>query len=543
MGAALIHIMGRYDNMKYVISYDIGTTGIKTCLFSITEKVELIAGEYGSYNLYILENGGAEQDADEWWNAMMTTTKELIGKSGVNPEDIMGISFCSQMQGLVLVDKEGNALRRPMSYMDQRAEETFARNSGSGIKVSGLGVVRLIKCLRATTAAPTSVKDPIWKYLWVKENEPEIYSKIHKWLDVKEYLIARASGKFVMTKDSAYATFLYDTRDGKWEWNKELCRIFGVNMDHLPDVIECSDVVGTLTEKAASELGLSVDTKVFGGGGDATLIGIGAGCTRIGQTHIYSGTSGWVSTITGKQVVDIVSMIAAVVGAKGGIFNYFAEMETAGKCFEWVKEHLALDEIGIYLKKQTVAEGEEEKISLYDYLSRTVSKVNPGCGGLIFTPWLHGNRCPFEDPDAAGMFFNIKLETGKTEMIRAVLEGICYHLRWMLECSEKKVKTSKTIRFVGGGALSKVTCQMLADITGRTIETVEHSQDVGAIGAAMVAGVGLELIPSLEEAGEFVSVLDVYEPNEKNKAVYEKNYGVFKKLHDANKKLFKIMNN
>ena len=529
--------------MQYVISYDVGTTGVKTCLFSIEEKVSLIGGTYGSYSLYILENGGAEQDTEEWWKAMCETTQSLLEKTKVDPKEITGISFCSQMQGLVLVDRNGKALRRPMSYMDQRAEDTMNKNAGGGIRVSGLSIPKLFKSLIQTTAAPTSVKDPVWKYIWVKENEPEIYKRIYKWLDVKEYLILRASGEYVMTKDSAYATFLYDTRKGKYEWSKSLCKAYGVDYNHLPRVIDCSTAAGELQEQAAKELGLNPGTKVFGGGGDATLIGVGAGCTKTGETHIYSGTSGWVSTITDKQVVDIVSMIAAVVGAKEGSFNYFAEMETAGKCFEWVKEHLALDEIGIYLKKQTVVESEESVcISLYDYLSETVEHAPAGSGGVIFTPWLHGNRCPFEDPDAAGMFFNIKIETGKTEMCRAVLEGICFHLRWMLECEEKKVHTSDVIRFVGGGALSKVTCQILADITGRTIETVENTQDVGAVGAAMIAGVGLGMIPSLDEAGAYVHVKDRHFPNPENKDVYERNYQVFKKLHGANQKLYRMLN-
>ncbi len=530
--------------MKCVIAYDVGTTGVKTCLFTITDKVRLVGGTYGAYKLYIMENGGAEQDAEEWWAAMCETTRELLLKTDVSPSDIAGISFCSQMQGLVLVDNEGNALRRPMSYMDSRAEDTFKKYGGTGLRVSGLNAGKLIKSLRITMAAPTSVKDPVWKYLWVKDHEPSVYSKVHKWLDVKDYLILRATGEFVMTRDSAYATFLYDTRKGKTGWSKALCDAYGVKRRHLPNVIDCCDMAGTLTQKAAQELGLKEGTAVFGGGGDATIIGLGAGCVKPGETHIYSGTSGWVSTITDRQEVDIVSMIAAVEGAKQGFYNYFAEMETAGKCFEWVKEHLALDEIGIYLKKQTVAESEESVyLSLYDYLSDTVKEAKPGCDGLIFTPWLHGNRCPFEDSDAAGMFFNIKLETGKTEMVRAVLEGICFHLRWMLECSEKKVKTSDTIRFVGGGALSKVTCQMLADITGRKIETVENSQDVGAVGAAMLAGVGLSLIPSVTEANGFVNVTGTYIPDPNNKAVYDKNYGVFVKLHDANAGFFKILNN
>ena len=529
--------------MKYVIAYDIGTTGMKTCLFSVDEKVSLIAGTYGTYRLYILENGGAEQDAEEWWSVMCATTKALLEKTGVAPEQIEGLSFCSQMQGFVAVDQDGKALRRPMSYMDQRSTDVFEQFAGRGIRISGLGIGKLSKCLIQTTAAPTSVKDPVWKYAWMREHEPELYAKMYKWLDVKEYLICRLTGECVMTEDSAYSTFLYDTRKGHRGWSLSLCKEFGVKPEHLPRVISCTDQAGTLTEEAASALGLKAGTAVFGGGGDATLIGIGGGYTKPGQTHIYSGTSGWVSTVTEKQEVDIVSMIAATVGAQPGCYNYFAEMETAGKCFEWVKEHLALDEIGIYLEKRDVTESREsEYISLYDYLSETVEKCPAGANGVIFTPWLHGNRCPFEDPNAAGIFFNIRLETGKTELLRAVLEGICYHLRWMLECQDKKIKTGKVIRFVGGGALSKVTCQMLADITGRTIETVEHAQDVGAVGAAMLAAVGLGAIPSLDEAARHITAKAVYAPNPENRAVYEKNYAVFQKLHDANAALFKAMN-
>ena len=149
-------------------------------------------------------------------------------------------------------------------------------------------------------------------------------------------------------------------------------------------------------------------------------------------------------------------MMAAVVGAADGIYNYFGELETAGKCVEWVKDHLALDEIDIYLDKQhdlkhKNADMEVVYTNLYDYMMAVVDSIPAGSGGVIFTPWLHGNRCPFEDPNSRGMFFNISLETGKTELIRAVVEGVCFHLRWFIETMEKKVKTSNTIRFVGGG--------------------------------------------------------------------------------------------
>ena len=218
-------------------------------------------------------------------------------------------------------------------------------------------------------------------------------------------------------------------------------------------------------------------------------------------------------------------------------------METAGKCLEWVKDHLALDEIGIYLEKRDVAQSQEAVYrSLYDYMTETVRDVPPGSGGVIFTPWLHGNRCPFEDPSAAGMFFNIRLETGKTELISAVLEGVCFHLRWMLECQDRKLKTSDPVRFVWGGALSPVTCQRLADITGRTVEVVSSPQNVGAVGAAAVTGVGLGLIPDLDAVGTFIPAAARYTPDPARTAAYQPYYAVFKHLYRSNRKNFRALN-
>ena len=284
-------------------------------------------------------------------------------------------------------------------------------------------------------------------------------------------------------------------------------------------------------------------TRVYGGGGDATLIGVGAGCTAVGSTHIYSGTSGWVGTVMDHQAVDLTAMIAGIVGAEKGKYNYFAEMETAGKCFEWVKDHLVLDEVNVYLSKTDVAESQESVYeSLYDYMSDTVAQVAPGSGGVIFTPWLHGNRCPFEDPNARGMFFNISLETSKTELLRSVVEGTCMHLRWFLETQDKKVKTSDTIRFVGGGALSDVTSQILADCTGRTIEVVASPQNVGSVGAAVISAVGLGRIGSIEEAKKLIPAKKTFIPNPANKPAYDKNFAVFKNLYKNNKDNFAALN-
>jgi xylulokinase len=534
---------------KFVITYDIGTTGLKTCLIEIDKEMKILASATAGYGLYVDEEtgakGGSEQDADEWWAAMCSTTRDVLNKvQTVKKEQIEGISFCSAMQGLVLVDKEGNCIRRPMTYMDQRAREEIKKGIAHGVQIAGAEITKCLKYLHYTGAVSSSVKDPIWKYKWVEAHEPENFKKIYKWLDIKEYLICRASGEFVMTTDSAFATLLYDTRKGHEGWCKPVCDMVGVNIEHLPKIKKCTEKVGEITEKAGKELGLLAGTAVYGGGGDASLIGVGAGAVENGDTHIYSGTSGWVGTVVPKQVVDAGAMMAAIVGADPESYNYFAELETSNKCVGWVKDHLALDEIGVYLAHHSNASDSLEsiQINLYDYLEEVIDRAPAGSNGVVFTPWLHGNRCPFEDPNAAGMFFNIHLETGKTELIRSVVEGVCFHMRWMLERQENKVKTSNPVRFCGGGALGETTCQILSDILQRDVEVVDSPQNIGAVGAAACIAVGMGVIPTMKDVKKLIPAKTVYHPNKANKAVYDRNFTVYKNLYSCNKKNFEILN-
>ena len=526
---------------KYAITYDIGTTGVKSCVFALSDRIEILGSASAGYGLYVLPDGGVEQEPDEWWGAMCETTATALENAGISADMIEGISFCSQMQGLVLVDKDGVPVHRAMSYMDQRAREELKKGIAYGPQIAGANVAKLLKSLKITGAVAASVKDPVWKYKWIEAHEPENFARAYKWLDVKEYLICRMTGRCVMTYDSAFSALLYDIHNKKW--SREMCDMLGVRFEHMPEIVASTDKVGGLREQQAAELGLCPGTPVFGGGGDASLIGVGAGSVELGDTHVYSGTSGWVSTVTDKSVVDTSAMIAAIVGADEERYNYFAELETAGKCLEWVKDHLALDEIGIYLQKTHVADEYEGKYtSLYDYMTEVVLRVPAGSGGVIFTPWLHGNRCPFEDPNARGMFFNISLDTGKSELIRAVVEGVCYHLRWFIETENKKVPVGDTLRFVGGGALSAATCQILANVTGKTVETVASPQNVGAVGAAVTVAAGLGLVSGVRDAKRLIPAERTYRPDPSVKPLYDKQYEVYKNLYKSNKKNFAALN-
>ena len=202
----------------YIIIYDFGTSSVKTCLFQINSQIHLIAGASAGYSLIISDNGGAEQDVEEWWAALCSTTRDLLKKSGVKPSEIEGMAFCSQMQGAVFVDENGNALRRPMNYLDQKGFKEYKECMGSGIiKVSGCSLYKLVRNLLVNFAGSTSAKDPVWKYKWVENNEPEVFKKIYKWLDIGDYLVSRCTGRIVRTADTAFATFLYDTRKGRVE--------------------------------------------------------------------------------------------------------------------------------------------------------------------------------------------------------------------------------------------------------------------------------------------------------------------------------------
>jgi len=528
----------------YILTHDVGTTGNKACIYRITDCITLIDSHIAEYPLYTLPNGGVEQKADEWWHSVCVATKSVLGKSGVRADQISGMAFCAQMQGLVMVDREGNALRNPMSYLDGRSTAQIDKHLNHGlVKIDGKYNLRKgLQSLYVTGGLAATAKDPLWKYHWVRENEPEIFEKTYKWLDVKDYLNMRCTGEATMTLDSAHITFIYDTRPGKLGWNKALCRLFNVNMDHLPRVIEATDIVGHLTEKAAREMGLVKGIPVFGGVGDVAGISIGSGCLDLYDTHVYTGTSGWVSSNVDKRMVDIGHFIASILGAIPGRYNYTAEQETSGVCMQWFRDHLALDEIGIYLEKQHVCDKETEFASLYDFLSHVIKETPPGAGNVLFTPWLHGNRAPKEDPYARGMFFNLGLQTGKRQLVRSVIEGIAFHKRWLLEAMELKIPKQERVRFVGGGAKSDATCQILADITGRTVETIANTQNAGTIGATTVCAVGLGIFSNFEEAKCYIPVEHTYTPRKQYRGLYDKNFEIFKKLYSNNKKIFRELN-
>jgi xylulokinase len=520
---------------RLVIAYDMGTTGNKACLFSLKAGgIEKIAEKQVKYGVSIRPGGGVEQDPEELWGSIRGISKALLAETGTRPEDIAMISFCTQMQAVVLVDKNGKVLRPIMNYMDERGAPQFEKFNEGPIRIEGLNAVKNLASIRENGITAASAKDPVYKYGWVRENEPEIFEKVYKYLDVGGWVLHRCTGRYVTTEDVAYTALVYDAR--KHHWSEKLCRMHQVEMSHLPEIVGSTECVGTLTEAAATDMGLTTDCKVIGGGGDVAMIALGAGCTKLGDTLVYVGTSGWVTTCVDKLGIDLAHSIGSTVGAQQGVYLYFAEMELAGKNVEWARDNLILDGEGVYKTKELPDEDVMYKIG------EIARRSAPGAGGVIFMPYLLGNRCPFEDVFSRASFYNISLTSTKADLMRSVIEGIAYHMYWMIELIEKQKPMSSTLRVIGGGAKSNLLCQALADLSGRTTERTREPQNAGVLGAGILAANHFGYLDSLEDAKRLAQVGDVFIPDSQTREQYMKNYQIYKQWPAQNKKNFRFLN-
>lgn len=519
----------------FVIACDVGTTGCKTRLLRLGDGIAILGSQYATYPLYTTPDGGVEQAPDEWWDAVCNSIK---GLSASCPEafcKVSGIAFCCQMQGSIHVDAAGKPLRNAMIYMDGRSREQLRKGLQTGlIRVQGLNLAKTLRSLRVAGGVSTSAKDPVWKYHWVRDNEPKIFEKTHKWLDVKDYLLFKLTGNIAMTRDSANATFLFDTRPKNLRWDPGLCRTFEIETAHLPPVVSSTDVVGTLTREAAEATGLPQATRVFGGGGDASLIPLGAGCVGLHDTHVYSGTSGWVISNVDQRIVDPVRFVASILGAQPGRYNLIAEQEVSGYCLDWVKNSVLGCSMG--------SGGAQSERFSYEEMERGIASVPAGSDGVLFAPWLHGLRAPSENPLARGVFFNLGLKTTGAHLARAVVEGIAYQTRWMLEALEHHIPRQKKMKFVGGGARLPSFGPILASVTGRTVQVPERPQDAGVLGVGVVCAVGLGLLRSIDDAPHVLPSFQEVEPLDNQTARYEESYSVFRSLLPRNRKAFALLN-
>ena len=519
---------------KYIIAHDMGTSSNKAILISIYG--EIIDSAKQEYPLHHPQPDFAEQDTSDWWNAVCETTRSVLKKTGVKPKDIVGITFSAQNQVLVPLDASGTPLMRAISWLDSRSVDILNEEVWTPPRVMGYNIHKILEFLRINGGSPgQSGKDQIGKILWLRKHKPDIFSQVHKFVDAKDYIIYRLTGKIVTSVDIAVIWWFLDTRKNRNQWHPKLCRFAGITPEKLATVKMSADIVGAITGEAAKRTGLLSGTPVINGSGDLSAAALGSGAISEGELHICLGTSGWVGGHFTKRKIDI----PHYTGCIGSTYpeKYYlamAHQETAGACLEWLKNNV------LYHVEQIK---KEDKVSdVFKLMDKIVAETESGSSGLMFTPWMFGERCPLDDEYVRSGFFNVNLSHTRNHIIRAVFEGIAFNTRWAMETMENLYNKVTDLNIVGGCAKSDIWCQIIADIFNRNIHRVQDPQQAGARGISLLASMALGYIDSFHDIKKYINIDRTFHPNQENRGLYDHMFREYKNIYKQNKSWYKRMN-
>ncbi len=531
---------------KYILAHDHGTSGSKAAIVSVYGEV--IDFEFEETPIYLFEGGGAEQNPDEWWNAIITTSKRLIDKELVPVEDIVGICVSSQWSGTVAVDKDGNHLMNAIIWMDTRGAKYIKKKMGGLIEVSGYSIKHILQYflkmggwINITGGAPgLAGKDPIAHILLIKHEYPEIYEKTYKFLECKDFINLKFTGKFAASYDSIQLHWVTDIRDiNNIHYHDGLIKKFKIDKDKLPPLKQAIDVLGPIKKEVADELGLQKDVKLVMGSPDLQSATIGSGAVQDYEAHVYIGTSSWIICHVPFKKTDIFHNIASLPSAIPGKYFAATEQETAGACLSFLRDNI------LYHKDELL---QEENLSddylhgIYKIFDKIAETAPAGSNKLIFTPWLWGERTPIEDHTIRAGLMNVSLKTTRADLIRAIYEGVAYNSRWLLKYLEKFVNRKlEPLNMIGGGANSNIWCQIYADVLNRTIRQVKDPIQANARGAAFIASVGLGYI-SFEDIPKYIEYTNIYTPNPEHRQIYDELFEEFVNIYETNRKMYRRLN-
>ena len=493
-------------HLNYLMGIDIGTTGVKIIL--ISEKGKLIQSLTEEYPLITPKPGWAEQNPSDWWNATVKCIKNIISKSSVNvKKEITGIGLTGQMHGAVFLDKNNKVIFPAILWCDQRTVEECVEIT----EKIGKEKVFEITC----NPVLTGFQAP--KIIWLRKNKPECYEKVRKILLPKDYIRFCLTGEFATDVSDASGTSLFDVN--KRKWSKEILGKLDIPEDFLPPSFESTEITGEITKSVAEITGLKEGTPVAAGGGDQAAGGVGNGIVEEGLVSVTIGTSGVVFAHSEKVVVDPKRRLHTFCHAVPGKWHLMGVMLSAGGSFRWFRDILGKDP--------------------YELLTNEAGKVPAGCEGLLFLPYLTGERCPYPDPNARGVFFGISLKHTKAHLIRAVMEGVTFGLKDSVEImKEIHLPLGRSFRTSGGGGKSKFWCRMQADIFNKSIVRLT-SEEGPSFGAAILAGVGTGVYENVPSACKnLLKKHDSFAPRKGNIPVYEKIYPLYQELYFRLKKSF-----
>ncbi|MFX1389171.1 MAG: FGGY-family carbohydrate kinase [Promethearchaeota archaeon] len=501
--------------------------------------------------MFVSKGGAVEQDPDDWWNAIVKTTNQVINSGRVAVDDIVGVCNTSQWSGTVALDKEGNHLMNSIIWMDTRGAPYIEQFNKGLLKVSGYNVRKMLALLKRTAGGPGfHGKDPISHILFLKNEVPEIYEKTYMFLEPQDYINLRLTGKFAASIPSIALHWITDIRDlKKPKLSKKLAKMFKVDINKFPsDLKNATDILSPIKYEVADEFGLNRGTKVVMGAPDVQSANIGSGAVRDYETHIYIGTSDWIGCHIPFKKVDIFHNMASLPSAIPGRYILANEQEIAGGALSFLRDKI------LYHKDELLKE--EAVPDVYKIFDRIVETVPAGSNNLIFTPWLIGERAPVDDHTIRGGLYNLSLEMSREHLIRAIFEGVAYNIKWLFIYVEKFIQKKKIkstpgmskkdivipeVNIIGGGAQSDVWCQIFADVLNRKVKKVVDPIQANARGAAFIASVGLGYL-KWDEIQRCCEISNIYTPNPENRQIYDRLFSEYLEIYKIMGKSYKRLN-
>ena len=514
-----------------ILTIDLGTSGPKVSVFD--SKAQLIDYEFADVPLLLIGEDGKEQRPSDWIGTIRSCYNVIRERGKFDPKKIIAMNITTQWSGTVAVDEKGDPLMNAIIWMDSRGAEHAQKLMHGPVRVDGYAVGKILKWIRLAGGGPSrSGKDTISHILYIKNKLPDIYKKTYKFLEPKDYLNLYFTGRFAASFDSITIYWITDNRDiNNIKYSDELIRITGVDKAKLPDLVPTNSLLGTIKKELADEFGLNDNVKVISGTPDTHSAAVGSGAVKDFEPHLYIGTSSWLICHAPWKKTDIFHNMGTIPSGIPGKYMLVNEQETTGACLNFVKNNIFYHEDDLQTEKAPA--------DFYKRMDKVVAKVPAGSNGVIFTPWLNGERSPVDDHHARGGFYNLSLNSNRGHMLRAVFEGIACNNRWLLSFAEKLAgKRFEAINFIGGGANSEVWSQILADVFDRPVRQMKQPLNANSRGAALLALMSLGMM-KLEDVSKQAEVNHTYLPNPANRKLYDELFSRYVEIYETNKGLFK----
>ncbi|HET9495828.1 MAG TPA: xylulokinase [Chloroflexia bacterium] len=493
--------------MTYLLGIDIGTSGAKALL--VDEHGGVVASATGAYPMSTPRPLWAEQDPAGWWRATVEAVRRVL--AGRDANQVVGVGLTGQMHGLVLLDERGEVLRPCIMWNDQRTGPQCEAIT------ERLGLPRILDLV----ANPILPGFTAPKIVWVRENEPEVYARAAQVLLPKDYIRYRLTDEYATEVSDASGTVLLDVRNRRW--SAEMLDALDIPREWMPPVYESPEVSARISREAAEATGLREGTPIVGGGGDQAAGAVGSGIVRQGTMSVVLGTSGVVFAATESFLMEPQGRLHAFCHAVPGRWHLMGVMLSAAGSLRWYRDTFG---------QQELARAADTGADVYNLLTEQAARAPAGSEGLLFLPYLTGERTPYPDPDAKGVFFGLTLRHGKEHTVRSVLEGVAYGLRDSVELMRDMGVRVDQVRASGGGARSHLWRQILADVLDTEIVLTGVTEGA-PYGAALLAGVGAGVYRDVDEAVEAaIQLTERVEPGP-DRAVYSDYYGLYRELYPA----------